>query len=77
MSILSNRLEDGCFYERRFKVPEYAMPKETDMPDILTFEQNTTWKPTNIVKKMGQVGGLSHSADNEKLVIFERAGTVT
>ena len=69
-----SRLEDGCYFEKKFIVPEYARPKEEETESV-EFKLDDTWNSTDIVKNQGQIGGLSHSADNKNLVIFHRAGT--
>ena len=43
----------------------------------VSYEVDDTWKSVDIVENIGQIGGLSHSADKKQLVVFHRAGTVT
>ena len=43
----------------------------------VSYEVDDSWKSVDIVENIGQIGGLSHSADKKQLVVFHRAGTVT
>ncbi|KAL5252901.1 hypothetical protein ACHWQZ_G015610 [Mnemiopsis leidyi] len=69
------KLLDGCYIEKRFKVPEYARVPE-EKAQTVTFELDDTWNSTGILKNMGQIGGLSHTPDHKELVVFHRAGNV-
>ncbi|XP_063678709.1 peptidylglycine alpha-amidating monooxygenase-like isoform X2 [Bolinopsis microptera] len=66
------RLEDGCYYEKKFTVPDYARVKEEE--NEVSYEVDDSWKSVGIVENIGQIGGLSHSADKKQLVVFHRAG---